>query len=296
MTLPRPIHAGETILVQRRCLERRFFLLPDALTVSVFQYCLALASQQTGVLIHEYVMMSNHYHLVLTDPYCTRPMFFQRLNSLIARALNSYMGRWESFWAPGSYQAPVLLGAKTILRKCVYTLNNPVEAGLVRYPWDFGSASSWAMEYGQVVEVKRPQHFFSENLPERVALTLHRPPTLYEGLDDRQVRAKVREAAKDNRREIIRELKDRGVTFLGWKRVLKQPRHGSPQTRAERRGIHPTVAGPSKWARLEKLQMNKGFQAAYQKARTLFMLGEREVTFPAGTYGMRVQLGVAVAA
>lgn len=241
-------------------------------------------------------MMSNHYHLVLTDPYGTRPAFFQLLNSLVARALNAHMGRWESFWAPGSYQAPRLLDVDTVLRKCVYTLNNPIEAGLVRYAWDFGSASSWGVEYNRPMHVKRPEAFFSEELPETLSLVLHRPAGLFPELDDREARAHVRQMAQAKQRELVRGMQDRGVTFMGMRRVLKQPRHSAPQTRAARRGIHPTVAGPSKWARMEALQQDKAFRQAYAEARALLVSGHRDVMFPAGTYLMHVRLGMPIAA
>ena len=105
MTAPRRILRGATYLVTRRCSERRFFLRPSASTTAIFQYVLAVAALRYNVLIHAYCVMSNHYHLVVTDPDAQLPEFSRYLDSLVARAVNASLGRWEAFWAPGSYSA-----------------------------------------------------------------------------------------------------------------------------------------------------------------------------------------------
>ena len=291
MTQPRRVLPGETVLAQRRCSERRFFLRPDPLTTQIFLYVLALAQQRFGIAIHEFVAMSNHYHLVFTDVCGNRPRFFQLLDSLIARATNAAYGRWEAFWAPGSYCAPTLLEPEDMLAKCVYTLNNPVLSALVGRPDRWKGATSWDLEYGVPIKVKRPKVFFSEHMPEELELVITRPPGLFPDVDDRAARARVRDAAWQSAVEFERSHRQQGGSFMGMARVLRQPRNSSPDTRAPRRGLKPNIAGRSKWARIEALQRLKSFVTHYAEALARFLAGDTDAEFPAGTYLMRVRFG-----
>ena len=57
----------------------------------------------------------------------------QYLDSLVARAVNASLGRFEGFWATdGSYSAVEPLDPDDVLAKTAYVLANPVAAGLVR--------------------------------------------------------------------------------------------------------------------------------------------------------------------
>ena len=49
---------------------------------------------------------------------------------------------------------------------------------------------------------------------------------------------------------------------------------------------NPHVASANKWARIEALQRNKAFLAAYRTARDLWKAGVAAI-FPAGTYWLR---------
>ena len=67
MSLPRRVLAGKTYLLTRRCLGRRFLLRADPELNHLFAYCLALSAERHGVEVQALCVMSNHYHLVVTD-------------------------------------------------------------------------------------------------------------------------------------------------------------------------------------------------------------------------------------
>jgi REP element-mobilizing transposase RayT len=92
VSLPRMITKGASYLVTRRCTQRQFLLRPSAETNRIFVYCLAYAAKQTGVEIHGLVVMSNHWHGVVTDPEARLPEFLQILHRLIAAATNALLG------------------------------------------------------------------------------------------------------------------------------------------------------------------------------------------------------------
>ena len=83
-----------------------------------------------------------------------------------------------------------------------------------------------------------------------------------------------------------------GRPFLGRNGVLAQLPTASPHTPEPRRGLNPRYAAKNKWRRIEKLQEDKGFLRKYREALRKFAAGVRDVIFPAGTYWMRVHLGV----
>ena len=99
MTEPRQILRNTTYLVTRRCTQRQLLLLPDQAGIieGVFLYCLAYAASKTGVLIHGYCQLANHYHAIVTDVRGTLPRFMELLNLKITRAA-SFRRRREMFW------------------------------------------------------------------------------------------------------------------------------------------------------------------------------------------------------
>ncbi len=95
MTWPRRIVPGTTYLLTRRCTQRRFMLVPRGIVPKLFGYCVALAAERHGILVHAVTCMSNHWHAVVTDPHGRIPEFSRDVHSLSARALNAHLGRWR---------------------------------------------------------------------------------------------------------------------------------------------------------------------------------------------------------
>ena len=142
----------------RRCSERRFFLRPDARATNAFWYCLGWAAHKHGVVLYAAVAMSNHVHLVASDPRGVYPDFLRDFNGLLARVLNAALGRWEHFWDANQASAVVLEDDAAQLDKLIYVLTNPV--GLVRKADDWpGATALSAILSGQPVVATRPAHF-----------------------------------------------------------------------------------------------------------------------------------------
>jgi putative transposase len=161
MTMPRQVLPGTTYLITRRCAQRQFLLRPSDETNAIFLYVLAVAAQRFGILVHAFCVLSNHFHLVLTDPDARLPAFEQYLDALVARAVNALLGRCESFWAPASYSAVALLAPEDIVEKVAYTLANPVAAGLVRRGRDWPGLWSAPEQLGTTLaDIPRPRSFF----------------------------------------------------------------------------------------------------------------------------------------
>ena len=87
MTYPRRVVPGTTYLLTRRCMHRRFTLVPRGVVPKLFGYCVALAAERHGVEVHADTCMSNHWHAAVTDTDGNIPEFCRDVHSLSARAL-----------------------------------------------------------------------------------------------------------------------------------------------------------------------------------------------------------------
>jgi putative transposase len=295
MSAPRQILPGATYLVTRRCTQRQFLLRPSRVVNDVFLYVLALAAQRHRIRVHAFCVLSNHYHLVLSDPGANLPAFQQLLGALVARAVNASLGRWEAFWAPDTYSAVTLLSPSDVVDKAAYTLANPVEAGLV------AAGSAWPGLWsapdavgGDAIIAKRPKHFFDPKggLPDQVKLEL----TVPAGFDSAEQFRTLLESALEVREDDARSRRRGRGGFLGVARVLAQKPMARPGAGEPRRGLNPRVAGRDKWKRIEALGRLVEFLHLYRLAWKARRAGLADVRFPHGTYLLRVVHGVPCAA
>ncbi|MFY3744046.1 transposase [Anaeromyxobacter sp. Red801] len=292
MTAPRQILSGVTYHVTRRCAQRELLLRPSELVNETFLYVLGVALRRYGLLLHGFCVLSNHFHLVVTDPGAHLPAFEQYLDSLVARSLNAALGRWEAFWASGSYSAVALATPDDVVDRLAYSLANPVAAGLVQRAAEWPGLWSSPERIGAgPIAARRPEHFFRRNgsMPESVELELTLPP----GFDDvQQFRDRLVEAIGHREHLAAERLKAEGRSFLGVRRVLAQSPNARPATVAPRRGPKPRVGARDKWKRIEALGRLRSFLDDYREALKALRAGLRDVVFPSGTYWLRVAHGV----
>ena len=294
MSAPRRVIPGASYLVTRRCSERRFFLRPDPQVNALILYCLALAAARHGIALHAYVVLSDHYHFILTDPRGVLPLFEHAFDLLVARALNARYAHFEAFWASGTYSAVELTDRDAVLEKIAYVLANPVSAGLVSRGELWPGLISRPCDLGAPPRlVPRPPHFFRQHgpgaLPAEVPLTLVVPPGFGDQpLDEVRAEVAARVAAHEERARQER----RGRPFLGRRGVLRQGVFARPGDHEPRFRLNPRVAGRDKWERIAALGRLRDFLAAYRRAWEQLRAGVRAVVFPAGTWKLRRELGV----
>jgi len=293
MTTPRRVLPGITYLVTRRCSERRCFLRPSAATNEIFLFVLAMAARRYRVAVHAVCVLSNHYHVLVTDPHALLPAFVQYLDALVARAVNASLGRWEGFWSAGtSFSAVSNASPADVVHKAAYLIANPVAAGLVERGEDWpGIRTSPEQIGGAILTAQRPSGFFRENgsMPESVELELTVPPGFASLQEFRaEVAAETRALEASARRAIVAA----GRRFLGRSRALAQSPSSRPATGELRRGLNPRVAARNPSRRVEALARLEEFVRRYRAALASLRAGVRDVVFPAGTYRLRVELGV----
>ena len=84
-----------------------------------------------GVALHAYMLMDNHFHLLVTPTTADGlPQFMQAVGRSYVRGFNDRHGRSGTLWE-GRYRATVLHAERYLLPCMVYMDLNPVRAGWV---------------------------------------------------------------------------------------------------------------------------------------------------------------------
>ena len=283
MTLPRRVLAGTTYLVTRRCIGRRFLLRPDAEVNRLFAYCLARAADKHGIEIHALGVMSNHYHMVVTDVRCVLPDFMMSLNRSLAMCIKRLRDWDEVVWEPNvPYSAVELAGSSEFLDKVAYALLNPVSAGLVRTPerWP-GVLSTLAQLRQGMLQANRPRVWFKDKAPKQVTLRWTVPP----GFRTKREYLEALEALVSSRLTQLRtELLRQGRSYLGSTRVRKTRVTERPKTKKQRFGRNPTFSALTQKRWLDAMKRLRAFRRAYRAAYAAWRNGDSDAEFPLGTW------------
>ena len=103
---------------------------------------LALAGENaiaSGVALHAYVLMDNHFHLLATPSTAEAlPQWMQAIGRRYVRYFNDRHGRSGTLWE-GRYKSTLIQTDRYLLACMAYMDLNPVRAGIVEdardYPW-----------------------------------------------------------------------------------------------------------------------------------------------------------------
>jgi REP element-mobilizing transposase RayT len=293
MSLPEQYLPNKTYVVAQRCFERRFFLKPSPQVDQVFLFCLLHAAAKYNVRVHAYAVLSNHYHVVLTDVEANLPDCVGWLNAQMARCLNALYGRWEGFWNARTYSRVVLADPESVLDEIAYTIGNPVSSELVETPEEWPGLVSMPEDFGKSLSVDRPEWYFRRNgpVPERVSGVLTLPPA-FEHMGEFEFKTLVRGRVDAKVEEVRFEVENRGGAYLGREAVLAQHWNETPKSVPPRPTLNPRIACKDSDLRQELLEARKEFQQQHRDARLEFCEGDREVLFPHGTFWMRRYAGV----
>jgi putative transposase len=285
-------------MITRRVLRRTHLLRPDADITALYLYSLGVFAERYGLRVVCAVVMSNHYHLIITDSRGTLPDFkrdFHRTLALGVKQLRTWEG---AVWDSDKSSVVELRTEQAVIEAIGYCCGNPTEAGAVRrarqwpgfivLPEQLGRAS-WT--------VKRPDLYFDEDntdWPEVTTLRLSMPPIA-------MTAARIREcvASELERIETAAQLaaQEHGRRFLGRDKVLAS----SPYSRATSfepiRHRNPTfaVGRGQREAFFQAVTELREFRRAYREALRAWRIGLRNVIFPAGTWLMRCVHGALTA-
>lgn len=136
--LPRLSVAGYPHHVIQRGNNRQTIFLNDADRRRMLEL-LEENARQCEVAVHAYVLMDNHFHLLLTPQSAEGlPCMMQAVGRRYVRYFNDTHGRSGTLWE-GRYKSTLIETERYLLACMAYIDLNPVRAGLVAqardYPW-----------------------------------------------------------------------------------------------------------------------------------------------------------------
>lgn len=131
---------NQTFRFQKKRFTRIFFLT------------LAETMKKYDLLVHHVVLMSNHYHLIATATDRNLHRAMQYLNSRVAVRFNRAAGRSGHLW--GERYRSCIIDTDEHYVICVrYVYRNPLRAGMVESPEDFGDSSFGFWAFGKKVDL-----------------------------------------------------------------------------------------------------------------------------------------------
>src|SRR6478735_2111667 len=217
MSRPRPVIAGCSYLITRRCTQRTLLMRPDAETNNAFIYCLAYAAERCGIEVLFTVAMSNHHHTGIHDRDGRYPEFLEYFHKLFAKCQNALRGRWENFWSSEQTSVVRLAEPSDVIDKMTYALTNSVKDRLVErtHHWP-GVTSLEATLRGTIMSASRPKHFFREDgpMPTTVHLAFSRPRG-FEHLNVAKFAELVAERVRQVEELVLAERRRTGARVVG---------------------------------------------------------------------------------
>ena len=286
---------GETYVVMRRCSERRFFLRPDAKVTKMMRFCIAVAAQKYKMQVHAAVVMSNHYHLVVTDLEGNMSLFMAWLNRVSALFLKVWRKRerGETIWSDEKFSSVLLLTPEAVLKQLVYVITNPMRDGLVNGHARWKGFVTKPDACLDKIDAPHPDRDIAAKKEKDSALHITVPSCFrYMGKDEYVTM--LEEAVAEEEKSLRKSRK--GTPFLGMKEVLNKSASSRP-TKAERKHlkVNPQFAGVTKEAIEYGKKLIRGFRKAYRDCIERYRRGETDIVFPKGTYWMRHFYNVRVA-
>lgn len=278
----------------RRVKERLFLFKPVAEVTALIWYAFAFAVLQHGVTPHALVAMSNHLHWLVTDVRGNVPAFKRDFHRIVALGIKRLFGVDSTVFADEDSRHARVVGERGAVEKALYTVLNPVRAGLVDH------ASQWPgalwLPGMRSVTVKRPAAFFDRpGWPEEI--TIHfTAPTAWRGTEDAW-HDELSRMVTDEEAKARRERTEQGRTVLGAKRARQRHHLSQPATEEPRRpALKPLIAaGGDSEAMAEAVLEHVNFQRAY-RAALIAWRNDKTTRFPVGSYWMVLHHGAQLAA
>jgi putative transposase len=112
-----------------RCINREWFTLSKEQVWHIFCAELTRIVHDHGLLVHSFVLMSNHFHLIASTPNANVSICMMNLMRRTSRRITRSGCRINETYAGRHYKC-VLASTSYFLNAYKYNYRNPVEAGL----------------------------------------------------------------------------------------------------------------------------------------------------------------------
>ncbi len=320
MSEPTPTLRNTMYLMTYRADGRRCLIHPgvDAATQAEFlqlmMFATGYAQGATGVQLHADGWVMTHGHTTLTDPNGLRPKFDTLRNAAIRQGIAELHGLTGSVFSRNGPEETEVLDTFTMVDKMAYLMTQPIHHHLVADRSELDTSPFYRTTpamLGKTLTIKLPAcltaKFSRTRYPSEVTLR-YTPPAGWEGPARRKELLQTLYAR--SLRHVSRALRTRsekGIPRPSLARTLAvSPQYTPPREQPDAlsddkpkpgaRHFIPRVAGGTRDERKARLNARAIFRAEYRKAWLEFRAGNRDVEFPDGTYKMRRDHNVQIAA
>lgn len=292
------VPTGSLVEVTCRTVQGRLLLRPSPYLRALIIGILARArGRSSGIRLHAFVFLSNHFHLLVTaESALALAEFMCYVNSNIAREAGRLYDWHEKFWGR-RYQA-ILISAEEAAQvgRLEYLLSHGCKEGLVLRPAEWPGAhcidallrgtpliGRWIDRSGQCLARRRGQEAGDATFSSEEILTLD-PMPCWAHLPQSEIGQRVQEILARIEQRTARELS--GKEPLGADTVGRQNPHQQP-VRMERSPA-PLVHAASRTVRLAFRAAYRDFVRAFRNASEKLRRGDPSTTFPPGSFPPRL--------
>lgn len=291
----RHIEPGRLHEITSRTFQSRLLLRPSPVLNEIILGILGWAQAKTGLIIHAFVFLSNHYHLLCSPRSAQQLSSFEcLLNSRLAREVGR-LHKWkDKVWARRFHPIPVSDEPAAQVARLFYLLSHGCKEGFVLTPKDWpgvhciaallenkplqGTLYNRSLEYeanlsGQEFGVR------DFTTTESVVLT---PLPCWQHLSEKEIAAQIGEMIAIIEADAARRQQETGRPPLGADRVRRQQPHETPLH--SKRSPAPRVHAATQAVRLLLINSYRAFAAAYRRAAELLRSGNLAVEFPTGSF------------
>ena len=132
--------------------NNRTFRFNQRQSIRIIFQALKETHEKYNLLIHHFVLMSNHYHIVATATEENLDRAMQYFNSRVAVRYNKHVGRSGHLWGD-RYGSCIIETDEHYLATVRYVYQNPKRAGMVDDLEEFNDSSLQFYAFGRKIDV-----------------------------------------------------------------------------------------------------------------------------------------------
>jgi REP element-mobilizing transposase RayT len=283
--------------ITSRTQHGRFLMRPSEEVNELILGVLGRAQTKYDVVLHAFVFLANHYHLLTTMRSAEQMSLFTGfLNGNLAKELGRLHGWREKFWGRRYHSASVNFTEQDQVKRFLYILDNSCKEGLVASPLDWPGVSSATALYNgetklQGIWYDRTAQYRAhlqgeyKRFPYTETVKLTPLPFLQERSVSEQ-RAFHVDALRDIEAKTVQMHQEKGTTPIGARAIRRQKPHDMPTT--FKRSPAPIFHAANRedfWAMYNARNTKV---AAYRDAAQRLKQGETDVRFPGGCFPPRL--------
>lgn len=279
--------------VSNRTLQGRFLLTPNRDMTAIILGVLGRAQALYGVVIHAFIFLSDHYHMLVTSKNGKQLAdFVGYFDGNVAKEAGK-LGDWHGkFWGQRYQAIPVSDEEEAQVARLKYIFSNGCKEGLVASPRDWTGASAVnalrkgaskikGIWYNRTKEYRARLAGRHEMFPSIETVTVT-PLPCWRNLSHGTIRSRVTGLIKEIEQETRKMHLEQRTSPAGMSRVLAKHPHSRPKSMKRSRA--PLFHAASGAARKKFREAYYSFVEYYRQASDRVKAGDMSVQFPLGSF------------